>query len=342
MAGTYSKTIIYSGDANPNGDNYEWIDINGAISQGWITLNPQIEDPNIWDFTILTWSNPGSASSRSAEFKVRHWLWTNDSQVTYWDSFLITQYSDGSVTTTEATTTTEPTTTTSTTTTSTTTTSTTTTATPTYATTWTATPNGVSNATVHVSDNPGSPADNTDDRIATAGVTVTRTFYLHPVSGFEFTNTNQVTATASQGSATVASITGNGHIKVDVSHTTNSSNNNIAVTLNGGASEILPNQISFDQTGFLTADEMVIPPAGGTHSIDFSTWPEETATMVLNASSEDGFGAGTITFVSDLTGTTQVDKPLWISNVSGSVTNGSGTVSFDLLANIEGDAAPDL
>ena len=113
-----------------------------------------------------------------------------------------------------------------------------TTNTPTYTTTWTASANGVSNATVHVSDSPGSPADNTDTRIAAAGTVVTRTFYVKPNSNYEFTNINQVTASASQGSATVAEITANGSIRINVAHTTNATNNNITVTLSGAASAI--------------------------------------------------------------------------------------------------------
>jgi len=104
MAQTYTKTVTVTGDSNPNGDDYTWVDVNGAETAGWITRSNS--SGNDWDFTIETWSNPGS-SSRAAEFKVRHWLWTDDSQTSLWDSFTITQYNDNSinVTTTQATTT---------------------------------------------------------------------------------------------------------------------------------------------------------------------------------------------------------------------------------------------
>ena len=105
MAGTYTKTITFAGPNNPNGDNYTWIDVSGAVSQGWISYS-QRTGTEQWDFTIETWTNPSSAS-RSADFKAKHWQWTNDSQTSLWDSFTITQYNDNSieVTTTEATTT---------------------------------------------------------------------------------------------------------------------------------------------------------------------------------------------------------------------------------------------
>ena len=103
MAQTYTKTVTVTGDSNPNGDDYTWVDVNGAETAGWITRSNS--SGNDWDFTIETWSNP-SSNSRSAEFKVRHWLWTDDSQTSLWDSFTITQYNNNSisVTTTQATT----------------------------------------------------------------------------------------------------------------------------------------------------------------------------------------------------------------------------------------------
>ena len=104
MAGTYTKTITFAGPNNPNGDNYTWIDVSGAESQGWISRS-QGSGTNEWDFTIETWTNPSSAS-RSADFKAKHWQWTSDSQTSLWDSFTITKYNDNSieVTTTQATT----------------------------------------------------------------------------------------------------------------------------------------------------------------------------------------------------------------------------------------------
>ena len=140
----------------------------------------------------------------------------------------------------------------------TTTTTSTTTATPTYTTTWTA-GETVSNATVHVSDNPSAPVDNTDTRIATAGVSVSRTFYMRPTSGYQFTSTNQVSVSVSQGSASVDSITANGNIKINVTHTTNTSNNGIVVTITGGAVSSAPvyTAISANPSGTVNEGQQV-------------------------------------------------------------------------------------
>ena len=136
MAQTYTKTVTITGDSNPNGDDYTWVDVNGAETAGWITRSNS--SGNDWDFTIETWSNPGS-SSRSAEFKVRHWLWTDDSQTSLWDSFTITQYNNNSISVTNTQATTLATTTEATTTEATTTAATTQAATSTAATTTAAT-----------------------------------------------------------------------------------------------------------------------------------------------------------------------------------------------------------
>ena len=125
---------------------------------------------------------------------------------------------------------------------------------PTYTTTWTA-GESVSNATVHVSDSPGSSVDNTDTRIATAGTSVSRTFYMKPASGYQFTSTSQVSATVSQGSVSVDSITANGSIKINVAHTTNTSNNAIVVTITGGAVSSAPVYTGISANPSGTVDE---------------------------------------------------------------------------------------
>ena len=134
----------------------------------------------------------------------------------------------------------------------------TTTATPTYTTTWTAS-ESVSSATVHVTDSPGSAVDNTDTRIATAGTNVSRTFYMKPTSGYQFTSTSQVNVSVSQGSASVDSITSNGSIKINVTHTTNTSNNAVAVTITGGAVSSAPvyTAISANPSGTVNEGQQV-------------------------------------------------------------------------------------
>ena len=106
---------------------------------------------------------------------------------------------------------------------------------PTYTTTWTVNET-VSNATVHVTDSTTSPVDNTDTRVAEAGVTVNRVFYFRPAEGHTFLSPSDISVSASQGSATIdSSLTSLGNIKVNVSHVTNTTNNSITVTASGSA-----------------------------------------------------------------------------------------------------------
>ena len=110
-----------------------------------------------------------------------------------------------------------------------------TTNTPTYTTKWTVNET-VSNATVHVTDSTTSSVDNTDTRVAEAGVTVNRAFYFRPAEGHAFQSASDITVIASQGTATIdSSITSLGNIKVNVSHVTNTTNNSITVTASGSA-----------------------------------------------------------------------------------------------------------
>lgn len=101
MAATYTRTVNFTGDANPNGDNYTWVNVDSA---SWVTI-AQDGTTDSWNFTIQDWTNP-NASTRSAQFKVQHWLWSDDTDNTKWDAFTIIQYATGNV---EVTTTAAPT-----------------------------------------------------------------------------------------------------------------------------------------------------------------------------------------------------------------------------------------
>lgn len=112
MPGTYSKTVIFTGDSNPNGANYTWVDVNGAETAGWIVRNENLTN-NTCTFTIQDWTNNPSGS-RSALYRVQHWLYDSaNPQASLYDEFTITQYADNSVDAT-TTTTAEPTTSTTT------------------------------------------------------------------------------------------------------------------------------------------------------------------------------------------------------------------------------------
>ena len=102
--GQYTKNVQFNGDPNPNGDNYVWEDVNGAITAGWVTLNDN-QNTGQAVFTINPWTN-NPAGTRTATFEVRHWQYDPQNPIgSLVDSFLITQYADSSatVTTTQAT-----------------------------------------------------------------------------------------------------------------------------------------------------------------------------------------------------------------------------------------------
>ena len=85
---SYIKQVNWTGQNPGQGSNYSWIDVNGATTQGWVTLN-ELGNDN-WEFVI---AENATGSTRTATFKVQHWTWeqgTNDQDLS--DEFTITQY----------------------------------------------------------------------------------------------------------------------------------------------------------------------------------------------------------------------------------------------------------
>jgi hypothetical protein len=108
MPATYQRTVQWTGE-NTGGANYNWIDVNGAETQGWITRQ-ESSTTDVWNFTI---SDNNTGATRTANYEVRHWTWTQGTtDTTLSDTFTITQYADSGieVTTTAAPTTAAPTT----------------------------------------------------------------------------------------------------------------------------------------------------------------------------------------------------------------------------------------
>ena len=232
MAIVATKTVTFQGDPASNGDTYEWV-ATWTGPQNWVTVT-ETATAGVWEFDAADWIGGQAGTTRSVIFELRHHLagtYVNDSNLR--QSFTITQHADQSGTSTQ--TTSSTTTTTEAPTTQAPTTQGPSTETTTYTTTWTVN-STVSNATVHVTDSLTSPADNNDTRVAAAGVTVNRVFYFRPAEGYAFQNPSDISVSASQGTATVdSSLTSLGNIKVNVSHVTNTTNNNITVTASGGA-----------------------------------------------------------------------------------------------------------
>lgn len=225
MAIVATKTVTFQGDPASNGDTYEWV-ATWTGPQNWVTVT-ETATAGVWEFDAADWIGGQAGTTRSVIFELRHHLagtYVNDSNLR--QSFTITQHADQSGTstqTTETPTTQAPTSPGP------------STETTTYTTTWTVN-STVSNATVHVTDSLTSSVDNNDTRVAAAGVTVNRVFYFRPAEGYAFQNPSDISVSASQGTATVdSSLTSLGNIKVNVSHVTNTTNNNITVTASGGA-----------------------------------------------------------------------------------------------------------
>ena len=243
MAQTYTRTVQYTGDSNPNGDNYTWVDVNGAQAAGWIILTQQ-SGTDAWDFEVQDWV--GGTGTRQAEFKIQHWLYTDDTDTTKWDSFLITQYAlDGSVTTTEATTT-EATTTGATTTLATTTAATTQAATTTQATTqptYTVTVganSSIANASVYNVASGGSP-NNTLTRTGVAGSSFADAFYIEANPGYNI-SPSQVSITSWGGGGTNYYVDPNvnsaGRVVVGFSDQIDPNNLSIEIAFTGSVSQI--------------------------------------------------------------------------------------------------------
>lgn len=244
----YTKYVQFNGDSNPNGDNYVWEDINGALTAGWVVLNDN-QSTGEAVFTINPWTNNPSGT-RTAAFQVRHWMYDPGNPIdSLVDSFLITQYADSSavVTTTSTTSTTTTSTTTTTTTeapastTSTTTTSTTTTTTtqPTYTVTIGAN-SSIANASVYNVASGGSP-NNTITRTGVAGSSFADAFYIEANSGYNI-SPSQVSITSWGGDGTNYYVEPNvnsaGRVVVGFSDQIDPNNLNIEIAFTGSVSQI--------------------------------------------------------------------------------------------------------
>lgn len=202
----YTKYVQFNGDSNPNGDNYVWEDINGALTAGWVVLNDN-QSTGEAVFTINPWTNNPSGT-RTAAFQVRHWMYDPGNPIdSLVDSFLITQYADGSAvvtttqatagttlaTTTQATNATTPATNATTPATNATTPATNATTQPTYTVTIGAN-SSIANASVYNVASGGSP-NNTITRTGVAGSGISDAFYIEANSGYNI-SPSQVSITS--------------------------------------------------------------------------------------------------------------------------------------------------
>ena len=330
MAATYTRTVNFTGDANPNGDNYTWVNVDSA---NWVTV-AQDGTTDSWDFTIQDWANP-NASTRSAQFKVQHWLWSDDTDDTKWDAFTIIQYATGDV---EVTTTASPT--------------------PTAAPTYTVTYQAIANPSDIVGSHPSTVSGVSAGNYTVSGPTwgVAGMTFI----GFAEGTSDQAPANIQPGD--VITITGDKTLYAKYETAATLATTTQATTTDSGSGSgsgtttqatttlatttqatttTLPNSITLDSY------TVNIGNAGGVQVIGMDVVPANSPDKTylvayippLNPTSP---AEGTITFWDDDTGTgTQVAKPDWISNVSGewvaetSSGAGSGYVQFEVDAGAE-------
>ena len=103
MPATYTKEVILTGDANPQGDSYT---INNLDNVSWVTTSTNNAGVNpVISFTIADWAG-SQGSTRTANFAIRHWLYNaGDPEAIHEATFQIIQHAENqvTVTTTQAT-----------------------------------------------------------------------------------------------------------------------------------------------------------------------------------------------------------------------------------------------
>jgi hypothetical protein len=108
MPATYTKEVILTGDANPQGDSFT---INNLDNVSWVTTSTNNAGVNpVISFTIADWAG-SQGSTRTANFAIRHWLYdAGDPQAIHEVAFQIIQHAENqvTVTTTQATNATTP------------------------------------------------------------------------------------------------------------------------------------------------------------------------------------------------------------------------------------------
>ena len=90
MPVTYTKEVILTGDANPQGDSFT---INNLDNVSWVTTSTNNAGVNpIISFAIQEWAG-SQGSTRTANFAVRHWLYdAGDPQAIHEVAFQIIQH----------------------------------------------------------------------------------------------------------------------------------------------------------------------------------------------------------------------------------------------------------
>lgn len=306
MPATYTKEVILTGDANPQGDSFT---INNLDNVSWVTTSINNAGVNpIISFEIADW--PGSqGSTRTANFAVRHWLYdAGDPQAIHEVAFQIIQHAENQVTETTSTTTTSTTTSTTTTTTEapTSTTSTTTTTT-------TAAPTPTAAVyTITYNANQGGGVGTTPSTSGPLPLTVANNNFTR--TGWTFNNWHTESSGSGSGTGTTY---------------------NEGATYNVGSDVTLYAQWSENPTTEAPSIQLTngnpgqYPVGGGSGNLPFTVTPTSTNVTWALSDGTDINTPGKFAWVTDANGTTFGNIPLWISNVSASTdATGAGFLSY--------------
>lgn len=294
MPVTYTKEVILTGDANPQGDNFT---INNLDNVSWVTTSTNNAGVNpIISFAIQEWAG-SQGSTRTANFAVRHWLYdAGDPQAIHEVAFQIIQHAENqvTVTTTQAT-------------------AGTTLATTTQATNATTPATNATAAIYTITYNANGGAGTTPSTSGPLPLTVANNNFTR--AGWTFNNWH----TESSGSGSGQGMTYN------EGATYNVESDDI---LYAQWSEIPTTEAPSIQ--LTNGNPSQYPVGGGSGNLPFTVTPSNTnVTWSENTSGSNIETPGQYAWVTDANGTTFGNLPLWVTNVSASTdATGAGFLSY--------------
>ena len=98
MPQNYTRTVNWTGANTGAGANYSWSEVSNSEA-GWVSYSADSQNADAWIFQIAD-NTASNAVTRAATFRVQHHTYTDGVDTNTFDEFTITQYTDGTVTTT--------------------------------------------------------------------------------------------------------------------------------------------------------------------------------------------------------------------------------------------------
>ena len=338
MPATYTKEVILTGDANPQGDSYT---INNLDNVSWVTTSTNNAGVNpVISFTIADWAG-SQGSTRTANFAIRHWLYNaGDPEAIHEATFQIIQHAENQVTVTQAT------------------------AATTQATQATSSPSPTAATTQATAATTQATAATTTDSGSGGGVgaydfTVTLNLNVDNTQFTETGSTTQLVQTiqnlepGEDTSRTVLINVDSGYFFLGATALNDNSSAITGLTANNGENTrqigftvTMPANATGNQTGEITitgdTEEIAIQLTGGNPPVapvgGSSVNLPFTVTPTSSALNQTWAGPGTsltglaqMTWVTDATGQTSGGIPTWITNVNASTdASGNGLLSYTI------------